>query len=167
MIKRSISQDILHISIERFGDLDISQPFFDSFRDSYEPYYSEWVELKKDDKVYTVKESDELVGFMKLKPEFEEEDYSDIYPLLSPARRLKICSLKVTAHNLNIGSWFMSVALLEAKGMGASEIYATLLSDCDYKDSLVKYFTKWGFQFHGKKHSHQIIEDVYKKVLNT
>lgn len=165
MIKQSVDQNILHISIERFGDLDIYQTFFDSFRCGYAPYYSEWVELKKNDKVYTVKESDELVGFMKLKPEYEDEDYSDIHPVLSPSRRLKISSLKVTAHNRNIGSWFMSVALLEAKEMNASEIYATLLSDCEYKESLVKYLTKWGFQFHGKKNSHRIVEDVYKKVL--
>jgi len=167
MLRRSISQEILHIEVKRFGDVDIDQPFFDSFRKGYAPYYEEWIEKKKDDNVIIVEDSDGIIGFLKMKFENEEEDYSDITPLLTPARRLKVSSLKVSKSNLNIGSWFMSSVLMQAKDFKVTEVYATLLSECEYKEKLVKYLTGWGFQFHGKKHSHGLEEDVYVKKMKS
>lgn len=145
----------------RMGDLDISSDFFTSFIESYSPYYRDWFEKKRDDNALTVKENGLLRGFLKLKIEDVDEDYSDISPIFLPARRLKISSLKVEPNDADISRLFMEIALAEARINNVDEIYATMISDSDYKIRLAGYLEKWGFRKVGRKFSFGIVEDIF------
>lgn len=151
-----ITKDIL-------GNLDLYSSFFDVFRHSYGSYFLEWWSKKKKDPVYVVKDEYVILGFLKLKIEEKNEDYSDIVPYMSPQKRLKISSLKVDASfsNRGLGTRFMQIIFSEAVQHNVDEIYGTVVKEGETIGGLVKYLKKWGFCGLAHKKSHGIEEDVY------
>lgn len=157
--------DVFNIKIKRFGDVKLSDSFFDSFRYYYDPYYSHWTVIKADDPVFIVEKAGRPIAFMKLKIESETEDYSDIRPILRPGTRLKICSLKVEKWNYGLSIKMMDIAISEAIFKQVSEIYGTIPVNCDYKYELVNFLHKFGFKKVGIKNSRGIIEEVYSRPI--
>lgn len=149
------------VMLIRFADIDTSAPFFDSFRAAYSPYYDQWIKNKSDDFVYAVFDGGDITAFLKLKVEDDNEDYSDIEPALSPARRIKISSLKVLDGHPGLSSQFIEIALTLASKYYATEIYATIAQKCQDKLRLISFLHKHNFKWHGVKESHGIQEDVY------
>ena len=154
-----------NVRIRKFGDVPVWHSFFDSFREYYEPYYSEWVAKKRLDPVYIVEERGNPIAFMKLKNEYENEDYSDISPTFEPDKRMKISSFKVERGNYGLSIQLMDMAISEAIFNNMSEVYGTIPKECHYKYDLINFLHRYGFKKHGIKESHGLVEEVYVKRL--
>lgn len=146
---------------KKFGEVNTNSPFFDSFKETYAPYYFQWLEKKKNDDVFVVEESDHILAFLKLKEEDTSEDYSDMHPSLYPANRLKISSLKVTRNKPGIGSRLMGIVFSEAISNNVSEIYGTVAVETPFNKEMDEFLTKWGFSIVAKKVSCGVVENVY------
>jgi hypothetical protein len=73
-----------------FGNVNINDEFFDSFRDSYSGF-NDWFAKKCDEEAYICQNDiEKILGFLYLKTETESENYSDMEPIFLPKRRLKI-----------------------------------------------------------------------------
>lgn len=161
-----VSQLRYAIVQKKFGEVDTSSSFFDSFRIVYSPYYSLWLLDRAEDPVYVSYKDGRIIGFLKLKTEDAGEDYSDITPAFSPGRRLKICSLKVESSNHGLSRQLMEIVFDSAVREMVSEIYATVAENCIEKDKLIHFLQKYGFRKYGTKFSHGIREDVFSMPVN-
>ena len=91
----------------KFGDIDLSDPFFDSLKEDY-PEFTEWYtkKTKSDTKAFVQKDQDgKLQGFLYMKHETEE--LNDINPPMPAASRLKVGTFKIDAHNTKLGEHFI------------------------------------------------------------
>ena len=146
-----------------FGTLSLEDTFFNTFKREYAPYYYEWFKKKKDDLVYVAKdENDKIKALLKLKVELEDEDYSTITPLLPPARRLKISSLKVDYSGQKIGERFMRIIFEQALKHKVDEIYVTVYANNSPRLRLIDMIKRWGFLYWGKKLGG---EDIYIRTM--
>ena len=150
----------LYIKEKLFEEVDISQPFFDSFRRSY-PGFNDWASRKRKDNVYVVEHDGQVVGFLKLKIEDETEDYSDMTLPFPPKRRLKVCSLKSTIPGL--GMPFMELTYLMTMEYGVDEVYLTINNP---SMDVMKFFFKNGFVVYGNKITNNLTETVYRYECN-
>lgn len=102
---------ILSVQKEYFGNIDFNGGFFDSFRDEYAEF-NNWFNKKSDEIAYICKSDlDEIVAFLYVKLEREDENYSDITPPMPPKKRLKIGTLKVISNGFKIGERFLKIIL--------------------------------------------------------
>lgn len=146
-----------------FSTLSLDDTFFNTFKREYAPYYFEWFKKKKDDLVYVAKdENGKIKALLKLKLELENEDYSTIIPLLPPARRLKISSLKVDYSGQKIGERFMRIIFEQALKNKVDGIYVTVFANNSPRLRLIDMIKRWGFSYWGKK---QGGEDVYIRMM--
>lgn len=150
-----------------FGDLNIEDSFFDSFKLDYGPYFDKWFQLKNSDIVYAaIDEKEKVKALLKLKQEDEHEDYSDIHPYFPPKKRLKISSLKVGVTGFKLGERFLKIIFDEALRCQAEEIYATIYINRHDKERLMQMMTAWGFGIVGKKTDGElVITKPFKKKL--
>jgi hypothetical protein len=133
------------------GDVDIHDPFFDSFRADY-PGFDAWFNRKADESAYIcTADHGELVAFLYLKREGLGEDYSDIIPPLPSAQRLKIGTLKVISNGYKLGERFLKIVFDNALRNGVDEIYVTAYRRTAEQDRLVRLLEEWGFVYHGTK----------------
>ncbi len=146
---------------KKFGEVNTDSSFFDSFKETYAPYYSHWLEKKKNDDVYVVEDADAIIAFLKLKEEDYSEDYSDMKPSLYPANRLKISSFKVKHNKVGIGPQLMSIVFSEAINSNVSEIYGTVAVATPYNKEMDEFLKKWGFTIVAEKNSQGVKENVY------
>ena len=96
------------LSVEKilFGNVNLNDPFFDSFKEDYLGFAT-WFNRKSDDAAYVCKsENGSILAFLFLKPENQSEVYLDITPPFAPKRRLKIGTFKVSLNGFNSGSDF-------------------------------------------------------------
>lgn len=148
----------MNIIQKQFKDININQPFFDSFRESY-PDFNEWADRHAEDDVCIVEnKSGELVGFLKLKIEDVTEDYSDFDIPVNPDVRIKICSLKSTQPG--VGSWLMWPVASLMTHNNINEVYLTT----KHPEQVHKFFTKQGFTVWC--HNTKTLETVYRYVHN-
>lgn len=159
------SQSIL---VKKFKHVPLQHQFFDSFREVYGDGFDEWAHSKKEDDVYFVESRGHPVAFMKLKVETEDEDYSDMEPVLSPCRRLKICSFKVALGNNGLSQQLMEIADSVARFHNCRELYGTVAVNSPHRKQTLKFFCdRMGFQMRAIKKSHGgLIEDVICRKLN-
>lgn len=146
-----------------FGSLSLEDPFFNTFKREYAPYYFEWYNKKRDDIVYAAKdEKGGIKALLKLKIEKENEDYSTISPVFPPAKRLKICSLKVEYTGQKIGERFMRIIFDQALKNKVDEIYVTVFANNSHRLRLIDMIQRWGFHSWGRKAGG---EDVYIRSM--
>ena len=149
---------------ERLKDLSLKDKFFQSFINDYSPYYFFWFLEKSFDKVYVSKDfKGKIRAILKLKVEFEDEDYSNIRPLFSPAKRIKISSFKVEYTGQKVGERFMRIVISCALREKVDEIYVTIFNNSQQKRRLVNLLSDYGFYYHGIK---DINEEVYVKKMH-
>lgn len=102
-----IDYKALSVRKECFGNIDVSDPFFDTFRDEY-PGFENWFARKCDEEAYTCRnDKGNVLGFLYLKTEDERESYTDITPAFKPMRRLKVGTFKVEASGFRLGERFI------------------------------------------------------------
>lgn len=142
---------VLSVKKEYFGNLDLGDNFFDSFRDDYAEF-DEWFNRKSDAVAYVCKsDKDEIIAFLYIKAEGKDENYADIVPVLPPARRLKIGALKVVLNGYKLGERFLKIIFDNALQFSVEEIYATLFNYSLEQNRLTALLEDWGFGNHGVK----------------
>ncbi|HDY87968.1 MAG TPA: hypothetical protein ENH82_07645 [bacterium] len=142
---------ILSVKKDYFGNLNITDSFFDSFRADYSEF-NEWFNRKSDEVVYVCKsEKGDIVAFLYIKPEGEDENYIDILPFLKPAKRLKIGSFKVISNGYKLGERFLKIIFDNAILFSVDEIYVTLFDNTYEQLCLSALLSDWGFEQHGIK----------------
>jgi GNAT superfamily N-acetyltransferase len=136
------------LSYERFSDLDLKDPFFDSLKREYAEF-DDWFASKREEFAYTSRtQSGGLDGFLYLKRETDAA--RDVTPLLPAARRLKIGTFKIVPRGTRLGERFIKKAFDHALADGIGEIYVTVFPR---HESLVQLMQRYGFRVVGEKNS--------------
>lgn len=145
-----------------FGKLDFTDPFFDTFKKDYNPYYEIWLKKKAKDNVYVAFWKKRIRALLKLKTEGTEEDYSDIVPTFPPGNRLKISAFKVNYNGEKLGQRFLHIIFRKAIEKRVDEIYVTIVNKSATRRRLINLLEFWGFKFYGIKEKR---EEVYVRSM--
>jgi predicted nucleic acid-binding protein len=145
---------------EYFGNIDIEDEFFDSFREDYIGF-EKWFNKKADETVYVSKSDGKVVALLYLKVETESEPYSDITPRFPPKRRLKIGTFKVRLNGFKLGERLLKIVFDNALHLSSDETYVTIFPKRIEQIRLVNLLKDFGFQYYGTKESTSGKEDVY------
>lgn len=160
-----IEYKFLSVKKESFGNIDVHNTFFDTFRNSY-PDFEKWFSKKCDEDAYICRnDKGEILGFLYLKTENEDENYSDITPKFAPMRRLKVGTFKVEASGFRLGERFIKIIFDNAIERHLNEIYVTLFMDRPELQALYDLLIRWGFYQHGVKETNGNKEIVLVKKL--
>lgn len=150
-----INYPVLSVKLTKIGTLDIKDSFFDSLREDYEGIkFNKWFLNKSNEDAYVFNNVKGLQGFLYLKIENEDEDYSDIEPVFKPLRRLKVGTFKINSTGLRVGERFIKIIIDYALKSKVDEIYVTLFENRrDEVKALMNLMMSWGFTRWGYKHS--------------
>lgn len=143
------------IEIKRLYDLNLNDPFFDSFKEDYE--FEAWCYRNKDRKCYVSYKGERLDGLLVLKVEDKLCDFDGIHPTLKTKKRLKICTFKVVRNYL-VSKKFLELIFNTIEDYKLDEIYFTIFNNDDSKKKLIKYLKEYNFTYHGLKYDK---EEVY------
>ena len=151
---------VLAVRKALFGEVNLQDRFFDSFRDDY-PGFDIWFNRKADEEAYICTAEDgALVAFLYVKREGAGEDYSDITPPLPRAKRLKIGTFKVVSNGFKLGERFLKIIFDNALRYSVEEIYVTIFRRTSDQDRLFRLLEDWGFVRHGVKTTMAGTEEV-------
>ncbi len=145
---------------ELFGNIDLNDEFFDSFKEDYKDY-EKWFNRKANDTAYVAISDGKIVAFLYIKKETETEPYYDIFPLFKPKIRLKIGAMKVQLSGFRLGERLLKVVFDNALSFKVQEIYATIFPKREEQLRLIRLLEDYGFFKHGKKISSSGEEEVY------
>lgn len=159
-----VDYKIQTVKKEYFGNINLKDSFFDSFRNDYYEF-DKWFVRKSDESAYVCYDHGQLCAFLYLKIEDRYENYSDISPVFSPKKRLKIGTLKVTLNGYKIGERFIKIIIDNALRFRVDEIYVTIFENTLEQKRLVRLLEQYGFSKHGTKHSTSGDEIVYVKSM--
>lgn len=159
-----VDYKVLSVRRELFGNINLSDEFFDSFREDYQGFDT-WFHKKANDYAYVCRRDDAIGGFLFLKVEDETESYADITPPLPAARRLKIGTLKVVLNGRRLGERFLKIVFDNARINKVEEIYVTIFERTDEQKRLIELLTTWGFTKHGVKRSKSGEEWVFVRSM--
>lgn len=160
-----IDYEVLSIRKKNFGNIDINDNFFDSFKDDYIGF-EEWFNRKSDESAYVCSFDDRIGAFLYLKIESEHEPYADIKPVFQPKRRLKVGTFKVKLFGYQLGERFLKIIFDNAFKQKVDEIYITLFKKDLSQALLVKLLESYGFIFWGNKNTSSGEEYVYVRKFN-
>lgn len=155
---------VLSVRKSLFGNLDLSDEFFASFREDY-PEYEKWFNRKADEPVYVCLSEDRPIALLYLKVEENNEVYLDIDPRFLPKKRLKIGSFKVTLNGFRLGERFLKIVFDNALLLKVDEVYVTIFGRRIEQQRLINLFEEYGFHFHGQKTGTGGKERVYVRSL--
>jgi predicted nucleic acid-binding protein len=148
-----VEYKVLAVKKEHFGNINIDDPFFDSFKRDYEGF-EKWFNKKADEIAYICRsDEDQILAFLYVKKEDEAEDYSDIEPRFEPKSRLKIGTFKVVSNGFKLGERFLKIVFDNAILFGVQEIYVTIFDKTEDQERLIHLLQDWGFNYWGLKHS--------------
>jgi len=147
-----VGYQVLSVQQKLFGELMLSDPFFDSLKEDY-PGFEKWFNRKANEKAYvTVNEDNNLLlSFLYIKPEQKTEVYPDIFPFFNPKKRLKIGTFKVVSNGVKLGERFLKIVFDNALVQKVDEIYVTIFESRDEQKRLISLLEEFGFTFHGTK----------------
>ena len=149
------------LRLTRFGEVDLSDPFFDSLKAQYVEF-PVWFAKKSAEPVYVVDDAGTggIRGFVYLKVETGSID--DVSPPLPPARRLKVGTLKVNAKGTKLGERIIKRIFDHAILEAVDEVYVTVF---DTHATLIALFERYGFVERGSKTSPNGTEKVLVRSL--
>lgn len=159
-----VDYKIQTVKKEYFGNINLKDDFFDSFRHDYVGF-DRWFNRKSDENAYVCYDQGKVCAFLYLKVEGITENYSDINPVFVPKRRLKIGTLKVTLNGYKIGERFIKVIADNALRFNVDEVYVTIFEKTLEQTRLVRLLQEYGFAKHGTKTSSSGVESVYVKSM--
>jgi predicted nucleic acid-binding protein len=142
--------NVLSVKKSLFGNLDLSDEFFTSFKEDY-PGYEKWFNKKADETVYVCLTEGKPIAFLYLKIEGGNEDYSNIDPYFPPKKRLKIGSFKVTLNGFRLGERFLKIVFDNAIRLKVDEIYVTIFNKRIEQQRLINLLEGYGFHYYGMK----------------
>ncbi len=147
-----VNYNVLSVTKKHFGEIDLQDPFFDSFRRDYDEF-DRWFNKKADEIAYVSYNNDQILSFLYVKVEDEAENYADINPPFVPKRRLKIGTFKVVSNGVRLGERFLKIIFDNALQYRVDEIYVTIFDRSDEQKRLIELLKEWGFTKHGYKSS--------------
>jgi len=153
---------VLSVKKEHFGNINLKDTFFDSFKSDYQEFES-WFNKKADKISYVCVTEERVRAFLYLKVEDTSEAYSDIQPSFSPKKRLKIGTFKVTSTGYKLGERFLKIIFDNALQYKVDEIYVTIFDKREEQLRLINLLEDWGFIHHGVKQTTNGQEQVYVK----
>ncbi|QLH79810.1 GNAT family N-acetyltransferase [Halosimplex rubrum] len=126
------------------GDLDLSDPIFDSLKSEYD--FEGWARSKSDRTAWVNYNQDDSLGAILILKSNEVENIGS-EPELGRSRRLKISTLKVSERKWGskIGELLISIAIREAVNSGHEEVYLTHYVEGS-NDVLVELLETYGFE---------------------
>ena len=145
-----IDYSVLSVTKKHFGEIDLDDAFFDSFREDYEGF-DRWFNKKADEIAYVTHKEDRILSFLYVKVENKTENYADINPVFAPKRRLKIGTFKVVSNGVRLGERFLKIIFDNALVNKVDEIYVTIFDKTDEQRRLIDLLKEWGFLQHGTK----------------
>ncbi|WP_289046522.1 hypothetical protein [uncultured Olleya sp.] len=151
---------VLAVKKEYFGNLNIDDTFFDSFKQDYAEF-GNWFNKKADNISYVCITDGDVKAFLYLKQENTDEIYNDIAPAFAQKKRLKIGTFKVTSTGYKLGERFLKVIFDNALQYDVEEIYVTIFNKRDEQLRLIYLLEDWGFKHWGTKTTNNGIEQVY------
>lgn len=161
-----INYKVLAVRKTTFGDINVADEFFDSFRQDY-PKFNEWFAKKFDETVYASFFDGHLIGFLYLKLEGTGEAYGDITPAFAAKKRLKIGTFKVAINGYRIGERFLKIVFDNALRQGVDEIYVTIFDHTPEQRRLIELLEEWGFMLYGNKKTGNGDEWVYVRSMES
>jgi len=147
-----VDYKVLAVKKVDFGEVDIQDTFFDSFRQDYQEF-DKWFKKKSDKSCYVCYNDNNLTAFLYIKVEDENESYFDMTPPFAKKKRLKIGTLKVISNGYKIGERFLKIVFDNATQYRVSEIYVTIFNKRSEQEQLIDMLKIWGFVNHGVKAS--------------
>ena len=148
-----VEYKVLAVKKEFFGNINIDDTFFESFKRDYEGF-EKWFNKKADEIAYICRsDDDQILAFLYVKREDEAEDYSDVEPRFEPKLRLKIGTFKVISNGFKLGERFLKIVFDNAIIFGVQEIYVTIFDKTEDQERLIHLLQDWGFAYWGAKHS--------------
>lgn len=151
---------VLSVKKALFSSVDVKSSFFDSFRLDYKGF-DKWFNKKADESAYVTYYKNKIGAFLYLKLEEVNEVYSDIEPIFTPKRRLKIGTFKVALFGLGLGERFLKIIFDNALKLNVQEIYVTMFQNHPGHFMLSLLLEEFGFTKWGMKHSISGEEIVY------
>lgn len=159
-----VDYKVLSVRKLYFGEVNLEDSFFDSFREDYvHPPFNSWFNKKADEICSVCYQNQMLAAFLFIKVEDEHEAYMDIDPLLKPKRRLKIGTFKVASNGYKLGERFLKIIFDNAFKQKVEEIYVTIFNKRPEQERLISMLQEWGFMYHGLKITKNGEEMVYVK----
>jgi len=157
-----VDYKVLAVKKQHFGEVDLKDQFFDSFRGDYAEF-DVWFNKKSDEICYVCFQDDALSAFLYIKVEDTNESYADITPVFTRKKRLKVGTLKVTANGYKIGERFLKIIFDNAVINKVDEIYVTIFEKTTEHERLISLFEDYGFIRWGKKTTENGSECVFVK----
>jgi len=148
--------------------LQVEDSFFDSLRNDYYNFDNWFIKKQKEEaKAYVTYKSDRISSFLMLKLEGKEESYEDFDKPFTPAKRLKISTMKVADTGKRIGEFFIKTIIKEGIENDVEEIYVTVFKK---QEHLIALLNEYGFKYYGDKNTKNkdgVIEKegIYVKIL--
>lgn len=126
-----------------FKEIDLQDPFFDSLRADY-PGFDVWFNKKvltnERAYVYYDEKVNQLRDFLYLKR--EDDEVSDVEPMLPPLKRIKVGTLKIDARGTRRGERLIKKIMDHAIHENADEIYVTVFPK---HERLIRMLKEYGF----------------------
>lgn len=144
---------------KKFKDINLKDPFFDTLKSDYKGF-TVWFESKYNEIAfvqYNLK--GELQAFLFLK--IEDGILDDIVPIRPSAKRLKVGTFKIDAHNTKLGERFIKKITDYAIVHEVDEIYVTIYSK---HNGLIRLLEKYGFINSGKKGTEEVLVKNMKNL---
>lgn len=162
-----VNYKVLNVRKRRFGEIDIHDPFFDSFKADYKGF-EKWFIEKTDEFVYVSQNDDtgNVLSFLYLKTEDKNEDYRDIIPPFEPKRCLKIGTFKVISNGFRLGERFLKIIFDNALVRKVDDIYVTIFDRTDEQKALIQLLEQWGFLLHGNKGEELVYVRQFQRIVN-
>ena len=151
---------VLSVRKEYFGNIDLEDAFFDSFKEDYVDY-ERWFNRKSDEVAYVCTSDDNIVAFLYVKVEDTSEPYTDITPPFTKKKRLKIGTFKVQSNGVKLGERLLKIVFDNALRLSVNEIYVTIFPKRVDQLRLVELLKEFGFEYYGTKQSTSGQEAVY------
>jgi predicted nucleic acid-binding protein len=159
-----IEYQVLSVKKIPFGNINVTDAFFDSFREDY-PDFDRWFNRKGEETAYVCFQGDRLVAFLYLKIELEREPYPDIVPTFQRKRRLKIGSFRVELNGFKLGERFLKIIFDNAIKQRVDEIYVTIFPRSAEQERLINLLEDFGFTLYGEKRNPYGNERVYVRDM--
>lgn len=153
------------ISLVHFKDVNLNDVFFKSLKEDYRGFEN-WFRKKANELCYVYEKDDGIKGFLYLKVEDENEDYSDFEkPFLEKKKRLKVGTFKIISTGLRLGERFIQIIVDNCLNKKLDEIYVTLFENKREEVSQLKELLEnWGFEKYTYKFNGELV--LVKKIVS-
>lgn len=145
----------------KISSLNLNDPFFDSLKADYKEF-EQWFNKKANsgESAFVTATNKLIQGFLYLK--IEDEEISDVVPVLPKSKRVKVGTFKINPHGTRLGERFIKKMFDYAIVNEVDEIYVTIFNK---HTALISLFQKYGFKVEAQKTTPNGTEEVLVKEL--